>query len=200
MYNFDWADFAAITKEHEHHPLLERAEALVPANEQGRYALDLGCGGGRGTRFLLARGWHVTAVDSDPAAIAIVSQTQNENLRVVHSTFEDFEYGEAKRDLVSAQFSLPFLEPAKFASVFVRIKQAIRPGGVFAGQFFGPRDEWNKPGSNMTFVRREDIRGLMDGMRILELAEDDKEGCTATGATKHWHVFHVIGQKDTAQA
>ena len=85
MDNFDWANFAAVTRDHEHHFLVEKAEALVPAGKQERRALDLGCGAGRNTRFLLARGWHVTAVDAEPAAIAAVSEITSENLTVVQS-------------------------------------------------------------------------------------------------------------------
>lgn len=196
MDNFDWANFATVTKDHEHHFLVERAEALVPAGEQERYALDLGCGAGRNTRFLLSRGWHVTAVDAEPAAIAIVSEMKNENLRVVQSKFEDFEFGEARYDLVCAQFSLPFTPRDKFATVIARIKKALKLGGYFEGQFFGTRDEWNKPGSSLTFVKREEIDALLEGLTMVEIGEEDKEGCTAPGATKHWHVFHVIAKKD----
>jgi SAM-dependent methyltransferase len=46
--------------------VIERAqeEARSP-----RSALDVGCGGGRWTRFLLERGWSVTSLDVDPGAV-----------------------------------------------------------------------------------------------------------------------------------
>jgi len=34
-----------------------------------------------------------------------------------------------------------------FTGVFARIKESLKRGGFFAGQFFGPRDEWNSMGS-----------------------------------------------------
>jgi tellurite methyltransferase len=194
---FDWANFAAVTKDHEHHFLVERAEALVPPGEQERHALDLGCGAGRNTRFLLSRGWHVTAVDAEPAAIAAVSEIKNDNLTVVQSRFEDFDFGEARYDLVCAQFTLPFTPHDKFPTVGARWKMSIKPGGYFEGQFFGTRDEWNTPGSPVNFVTREEVDRLLDGSTVVEIIEEDKEGGTATGATKHWHVFHVIAKKDT---
>ena len=193
---FDWANFAAVTKDHEHHFLVERAEALVPADKQERYALDLGCGAGRNTRFLLSRGWHVTAVDAEPAAIAAVSEIKNEDLSVVQSRFEDFQFGEARYDLVCAQFTLPFTPRDKFPVVWAGLKRAIKPGGYFEGQFFGTRDEWNMPGSPVSFVTRGKLDELLEGLSPVEVTEEDKEGGTATGATKHWHVFHVIAKKD----
>jgi tellurite methyltransferase len=194
---FDWANFAAVTKDHEHHFLVERAEALVPAGKLKRCALDLGCGAGRNTRYLLSRGWHVTAVDAEPAAIAAVSEIKNENLQVVQSTFEEFEFGEARFDLVCAQFTLPFTPRDKFPTVWGRLKRSIKPGGYFEGQFFGTHDEWNTPGRPMTFVTREEVDRLLDGLTVVEITEEDKEGGMATGAMKHWHVFHVIAKKAT---
>jgi hypothetical protein len=35
-------------------------------------------------------------------------------------------------------FSLPFYAPDDFAAVWKGIREALRPGGVFAGQLFGP--------------------------------------------------------------
>ena len=196
MNVFDWANFAAVTKDHEHHFLVEKAEALIPAGKRPRTALDLGCGAGRNTRFLLSRGWHVTAVDAEPAAVAAVSEIKNENLTVVESRFEDFEFGDARYDLVCAQFTLPFTPPDKFPAVWARLKKAIKPGGYFEGQFFGTHDEWNTPGSPVSFVTREQLDALLEDLTPVEIIEEDKEGGMANGVTKHWHVFHVIAKKD----
>jgi SAM-dependent methyltransferase len=189
---FDWARFAGLTADNPHWPLMERAAALAgQAGRSGR-ALDLGAGGGRDTRYLLAHGWQVTAVDSEPASIAILSQIQDPKLTVVQSTIQDFKFGREEYALVSAQFSLPFVPAAKIAGVFARIREALKPGGFFAGQFFGVRDEWNSPGSAVTFLPRDKVDELLAGMQVIELTEQDEMGGTATGGTKHWHVFHVI--------
>jgi tellurite methyltransferase len=178
---------------------MERAAALV-----GRpgYALDLGAGAGRDTRYLLAHGWHVTAVDSEPAAIAILSQLRDEKLTVVQSSIQDFTFEPEKHDLVSAQFSLPFVPRAMFAGVFARIKEALKPGGLFAGQFFGPRDEWNSKKSGarkieITFLSRDEVDDLLRDMEVVELTEEDKMGNTADGAMKHWHLFHLIAKRSS---
>lgn len=186
-----WDAFFAATKDHPHWPLLEQAAAQV-----GRLgaALDLGCGAGRDTRYLLAQGWSVTAVDREAAAVALVGALGSPRLRVVQSSFDDFDYGEARYDLVSAQFALPFCSPARFGSVFERIKRALAPGGVFAGQLFGVRDEWNTPGADMTFLAREQVEALLADMRVHRMDEDERVGPTALGAPKHWHVFHIIAE------
>lgn len=45
-------------------------------------------------------------------------------------------------DMVKASFALPFCDPVDFPGLWSRIVTAIRPGGRFAGQFFGDRDSW----------------------------------------------------------
>jgi tellurite methyltransferase len=190
MKEFAWTDFYRVTRNNPHWSLLEKAVALL--GHKGD-ALDLGCGAGRDTRYLLTQGFHVTAVDREPGAVALLAEFPQENLRVVQSSFEDFAY--EIYDLVSAQFALPFNPKASFSEVFARVKQAIKPGGIFTGQFFGIRDEWNTPGTGMTFLTREQVEELLSDMKVIEFTEEDKMGNTAAGVLKHWHVFHVIAQK-----
>ena len=192
MDDFTWSDFARVTKDRPHWPLLEKAAELLGLSG---YALDLGSGGGRDTRYLLAHGWHVTAVDREPYAIALLREQPHEKLKVVQSSFEDFPYEDEKYDLVNAQFTLPFIPRARFDETFGRIKGAIKPGGIFAGQFFGIHDEWKKPGDDMTFLTREDVDDLLSDMTVIELTEEEGMGGTAAGREKYWHVFHVIAQK-----
>lgn len=189
---FNWTDFYKATKDQSHWAIVERAVALL-----GRtgHALDLGCGAGRDTRYLLAQGWHVTAVDQEASAIAHLATLPQDRLRAVQSSFEAFGYEPDAYDLVSAQFALPFIPNTQFPDVFARIKQAIKPGGVFAGQFFGVRDEWNTPERKMTFVTREQADDLLRDLTVKEFREIENMGNTATGLPKYWHVYHVIAQK-----
>src|SRR6266849_5994068 len=135
MTTSDWGRFYNFTRDSPPWPLLMRAASLAP--RQGR-ALDLGAGAGRDTRYLLEQGFRVTAVDADPRAVALLSALPQARLSVVQSSFEDFAF--AIYDLISAQFALPFIPRGRFADVFARLKAALAPGGVFAGQFFGVHD------------------------------------------------------------
>jgi SAM-dependent methyltransferase len=192
MAVLNWSEFARATKDSEHWPLLEQAAALVGRPGE---ALDLGCGAGRDTRYLLAHGWRVTAVDAEPVAIAMLVELPHENLRAVQSSFEDFVYEREKYDLVSAQFSLPFLRRAIFDEVFSHVKQAIKPGGVFAGTFFGVNDGWNTPEHDMTFLMQGEVDRELDGLKVLEIREEERTAPTALGEMRHWHEYFVIAQK-----
>ena len=195
MPEFMWTNFYNITKHHPHWELLERAAALF--GQPGR-ALDLGAGAGRDTRFLLARGWSVTAVDREAEAVALLAQLPDERLRVVQSSFEDFDYGHEVYDLVSAQFALPFNPRTSFDDVVARIKDSLKPGGIFTGQFFGIHDQWNTPDTSMTFLTRGQVDELMSDMQVIELREEEHMGKTANGEAKYWHVFHIIAKKAAA--
>lgn len=191
MQSNRWADYVAITKDSAHWPLVEQAAAL--AGPPG-HALDLGCGGGRDTRFLLAQGWRVTAVDREPAALAALDPLAGPRLQLVQSSFEEFGYPAASYDLISAQYALPFITPEQFPPIFARIRQALRPGGVLTCQFFGPHDTWNLAGRPMTFLDRAQIEALLVGLTVHVLDESQEIGTTAFGDTKCWHIFDLIAQ------
>jgi tellurite methyltransferase len=192
LKEFKWEDFYKITKDRPPWPLLVQAVSLL---SQRKDALDLGCGAGRDTRFLLKQGFTVTAVDNDLHAIALMTNLPQNHLRVVHSSFEAFEF--ETYDLVNAHFALPFIPKEHFHHVFVRIKQALHADGLFVGQFFGVNDEWNTPENQMTFLTSEQAEAELKGLRLLEFREEDVDSHVADGTPKHWHVFHIIAQEET---
>jgi hypothetical protein len=95
---------------------------------------------------------------------------------------------------VSAQYALPFNPPDSFDSVFSKLCDSVKRGGVFVGQFFGPEDGWSK-NLSISFHSEADIRKLLKSFAVLVLREEKRLGKTAVGAEKFWHVFHVIAKK-----
>ncbi len=189
MKEFKWEDFYKITKDRPPWPLLVQAISLLRRKE---YALDLGCGAGRDTRFLLDQGFKVTAVDNDSHAIALLANFPQDRLRAVQASFEAFEF--ETYDLINAHFALPFTSEDRFHEVFARIKHALNADGIFVGQFFGVNDEWNTPGNQMTFLTREQAEAELKGLKVLEFHEEDVDSHVADGTPKHWHVFHIVAQ------
>jgi tellurite methyltransferase len=192
----DWRSFIELTAGQPPWPRLVRAVELL---DRPGDALDLGSGGGRDTEYLLRQGFQVTAVDASPSAReALRRLPRQRQLRFARSAIEDFipeEY-----DLINAQFVLPFLQPDQFSACLERLLGAVRPGGVLAATFFGPNDEWNVPGTQMVFVTRSELPGLLRGLEVVELSEEDQDGHTADGSPKHWHIFHVIARRPLPRA
>ena len=75
---------------------------------------------------------------------------------------------------MNASFALPFCEPRHFPGLWSRIVAAIRPGGRFAGQFFGDRDTWaSLPGR--THHSRDEVLELLEGFEIEMMNEEERD-------------------------
>ncbi|MDB5266579.1 MAG: class SAM-dependent methyltransferase [Parcubacteria group bacterium] len=193
MSEHNWEQYYEQTKETPPRPSLVNAVELVQDKHE---ALDLGSGALNDTRYLLSVGFeHVTAVDKNPVSGEVLEQLPAEKVTYEISSFEDFDFVEGAYDLINAQYSLPFTSKGKFNDVIQSIIKSLKPGGVFVGQFFGDRDEWNVEGRDMTFQTKEEAESLLQGLKIAEFSEEEKDGKTAAGETKHWHVFHFIAVK-----
>jgi len=174
-------------------PLLMRAATLA---EQRDHALDAGAGALNATKYLLDVGFaRVTAFDSAPASRKAAEELPSDRVRFVLSRYEDFAYPTNAFDLVNAEFSLPFVHRENFAAVFGGLVGAVKPGGLFTGQLFGPNDSWNKPETAMNFHSRAEVERLLRGWTILEFEEEDHPGKTKLGEDKHWHIFHILARK-----
>jgi SAM-dependent methyltransferase len=102
--------------------LVQVADLLPP----GR-ALDLACGRGRNALYLAALGWQVTAVDSNPAAIAALrAAAPSVDARIADLERHEFSIDPAAYDLICDFYYLQ-------RDLFPEIRNGVRPGGMFAG-------------------------------------------------------------------
>lgn len=164
-------------------------------SEHPRHAIDLGCGEGTETAYLLAKGWQVLAIDKEPAAFEhlrtkIPAEAQD-RLQTQVASFETAVLSPA--DLIHASYSVPFCHPHHFDALWSQIVQNINPGGRFVGQLFGVNDTWASR-TDMTFFTAEQTRALFTGFEIEHFHEEDTDGQSTIGP-KHWHVFDVIARK-----
>lgn len=164
------------------------------------FAIDLGCGEGRDTAKLLRHGWTVFATDGHPDAIDLLLARDDllhtERLTTQVATFEELD-ALPKADLVSASFSLPFCTPDHWDRVWKLVTGAIKPGGRFAGQIFGDRDDWASIPDRSHFPRLA-LDGLFAGFNLELLREDESDSKDAAGNAKHWHLYHIVARKHDA--
>jgi tellurite methyltransferase len=167
-------------------------EALARFPQAGS-AVDLGCGDGRDAIELLRRGWSVLAIDAEPSAVErLRARGDFPGLTTLCRRFEDAEW--AAVDLVNASFALPLCPADRFPALWQRIVASLNPGGRFAGQLYGPRDEWADR-AGMTHLDRAAVERLLDGLAVELFEEEESDAVTPRGKPKHWHIFHIIARR-----
>jgi tellurite methyltransferase len=192
----DWVGYYEEQGEREPRDVL--MQALDMFEDEGRrgLAVDLGCGQGFDTAELLRRGWEVVAIDATEEGIRRlrhrIPERHATRLRTVVSRMEDADVPTA--DLVYASFSLPYCRPQVFPRLWSDIREAIRPGGRFAGELFGDRDTWASTEEDMTFFGIASARALFDGMELGSFVEEENDD-EGWDEMKHWHVFHAIARR-----
>jgi SAM-dependent methyltransferase len=114
---------------------LERFLSLLPQHAE---ILELGCGNGRDSAFMIERGHRVTPTDGTPEMAAEASRRLG--IRVDVLGFEDIAYDMAF-DGIWANACLLHVPRAELGLVLTKIHAALRPGGVFYASFKSGTDE-----------------------------------------------------------
>lgn len=154
------------------------------------FALDLGCGNGRDSKYLTDKGYKVTSVDI---------KSQNGFSHVV-GDIADFEIEKGKYSLIVANNVLPFV--GNYLQILTILRGAIdglTPEGVLYFSLFGDEDEWNgKP--NIAFFSESRIKTLkaslaFRGIHIFSESIEKGFGKTMKGDLKYWHIYRFICTK-----
>ena len=159
-------------------------------------AIDLGCGAGNDSVYLIKNKWNVLAVDREDVEDRIVNRLNDDDIKRFRFKRQSFEEVELeKNDLIVANYSLPFCNKDKFGELWNKIKGSILDNGYFVGNFFGVNDSWSVTKPQMLFLSKEQVIELFDGFEIVFFEEIEKDSLTALGKLKHWHFFNVIARK-----
>lgn len=193
--NFSWEEhYYKLMDGREPRPLLLDALEKYP-KDASLHAIDLGCGDGTETAFLLSRGWSVLAIDAEDAGIQRlinkVPEDSQSRLQTQVAVFEEIDL--PPTNLIHASYSLPFCHPDHFPAMWEKIRNAVKPGGRIAVNFFGVNDSWAKE-TDKTFHTEEQVREMVADFEIEYFHEQDEDG-EATIGPKHWHVFTLIAKK-----
>ncbi len=157
----------------------------------GNAAIDLGCGTGNDTEFLLEQGFKVTAIDQEEQVKDIIKNKNldKENLELIIDDFSKIKFPNS--DLILANFSLFFVKD-NFEEFIEKILKCINSKGFFVGNFLGKEDDWNKA---KTTVDKEKLLDYFKDFEMLYFSEEKYYKNTVTGKNKFWHVYTIIAQQ-----
>lgn len=191
-----WEEYYKKFENKQPRPLLIEVLELVKFTP-GMTAIDLGCGAGVDTLHLLRSQWNVVAVEKETSGIEMIQKGLDENLKarlsLIQSSFEDLN-DLPSVNLVFASLSIPFCRPEFFRHLWKILEKSILPNGHFAGNFFGPDDEWVQQ-KGLSGITAEGLRELFKNFEIIKWDEKNEIGPTALGPNKNWHIFTVIAKK-----
>lgn len=165
-------------------------------------ALDLGAGTLIESKFLIKKGFkNVIAIDNAKEVRKFVKDFNNKKLIYKNISFQKYNFPKNTFDLINSQFSLHLHGKKGFNAFIKKIKNSLKPKGIFVAQFLGVKDSWNGdlktaiPKANYVFHTKKQALALLSGLKILEFIEEDKDGETMLGVKKHWHIFYFICKK-----
>ena len=114
--------------------------------------LDLACGSGRHTRFLLERGIKVTALDHDISQLK--DMPKNENLIIIEHDLE----GSSPWPFASQAFAGIVVVNYLYRPLFVKILDSLAPNGVLIYQTFAVGNEkYGRPRNPQYLLSDEEL-------------------------------------------
>ena len=115
-------------------------ELLAPVRERDGLVLEVGCGSGLLTRYLVDAGHRVLATDASPAMLELARITVPDAEAIDRLTLPDDRLPRGRRGGRRSAIALSYLPmPDAIDRALVALARALRPGGVFAIDLVRPR-------------------------------------------------------------
>ena len=173
-------------------------KALELFKDRTGIMIDLGAGEGVDCAYLLAHNWEVIAVDINTNGIEnmlkIIGDKYKNKITIIKKRFHNFVIPTA--DLIVANYSLPFCDIKYFSLVWNNIINAIKPGGRFAGTFFGLNDEFKE---KAILLNSEQIKTMFQALEYEYYSEDEQESevidSKGNKVFRYWHIYEIVAKK-----
>lgn len=138
------------------HPMLKK---FINMNNNPKYAIDLGCGAGRDTIYLIKNGWKVLSIDKENTSEIISNKLNNEELEKFNFECQDFENIKLeKNNLLVANFSIPFCNKDYFDEFWKKIANSVLKERILCWELFWFKRFLDKDKrTNGIFIKRASI-------------------------------------------
>ncbi len=116
------------------HPMVKK---FIEMNIKPEKAIDLGCGAGRDTIYLIRNGWNVLSIDKEDIREIISNKLDSEEIKRFRFDKQNFENIKLeKNNLLIANFSIPFCNKEIFNEFWNKITDSILKERIFCWQLF----------------------------------------------------------------
>ena len=155
----------------------------------GNTAIDLGCGAGNDTLFLLNNGFNVTAIDREEEVENILeTRYHGDNLNIIIDDFSKINL--PSTNLLLANFSLLF--SSNLDQTMYNIQKSLNKNGFLLCNIIGKEDDW---ANIRTSVTREELLDYFIDYDIKYFSEEKYYKDSFQEKNKYWHMYTIIARK-----
>ncbi|KPV38942.1 class I SAM-dependent methyltransferase [Alicyclobacillus ferrooxydans] len=139
--------------------------------------LDIGCGTGAQTQFLVESGFDVTGTDYAQTAIELAKQEVSKGHFLQWDTRQPFPFPDEEFDMVLASLSLHYFDPRTLSNIMTEISRLLRQNGLFLFRLNSIHDPHVMAPQTIEryYFSLDDCRQLLCGWTEIELKEHQVE-------------------------
>lgn len=167
--------------------------------------LDLGCGQGRDSLFILGKGFNVTMVDKSEEEIKRIKEYIQKNnlpknkINLHCQDIGNYNIKDNKFDIINAFNSLQFLPKKESLRLIDKIKKSLKNKGYVIISSFTVNDPLYEKTTNDSrcFFESQELRKLFSDFNIIFYKEEviEENGHPGYPEPHHHHLVRLIAQK-----
>ncbi|OPH61317.1 hypothetical protein BC351_15385 [Paenibacillus ferrarius] len=148
-----------------YHPIIE---------DRGfKKVLEIGCGSGNDTRFLVGSGFNVTATDFSEVALSII-ETNIPSVQILHHDTQDkFPFEDNEFEFIVASLSLHYFDDSVLNRILAEVRRMLSDKGLFLIRLNSVNDDdaQKEHAIDRYFYSIDSCRELLEGWKEIELGE-----------------------------
>ena len=162
----------------------QQLDAFLAGIAPGGAILELGCGGGQDSAYMLSQGFDVTPTDGSAELARQAEVLIGRPVKVM--LFQELD-ADSAFDGVWAHASLLHVPRAELPNVFARIRRALRTGGLLHASFkAGEAEGHDGFGRYYNYPSRKWLSALLTKGGWQNLAIEESDGCGYDGKPTRW--------------
>lgn len=182
----NWQDY-----QQKHYGLTPNYLVMYVINHYNiKKAIDLGCGSGNETVFMIRKGINVLAIDQELNENFILNRLKKKEKQLVTLTKTTFDNMSLPvTDFIVACFSLDFCNQDCYKKAFEKIKSSLTKNGKLAITFFGEKQE------STPFALKHTVLEIQEILAEFTIIKWKEKYYQNEKTNLWWHYYEVIAEK-----